>query len=364
MHTAIFAKRSSWALVFSLVSALSSIGCDELDGLTPTVATPTLIEIDVQNGSVTSLPGPDALNKEKEYSFVNMMGASDTNLAFCNLTGQGIFCDRWNKDTRKWTPGTTNTDGLGKVSSISVGGLLCALGNGDVGSCYDLDADTWTVHDEFMSLAGHFFVGIWAGRPIVNKSGELFAVDLAAKTIESLGSLSEPNCIGYSLVGEIGGELYAITCLNVYRYSLNDKNWLPVATGGFRVLPQVPLIVGDKLCGVDVFDRFVGCFEPATNKITVSKPVPAPAGWVAYGTGYAQSSVTVGGRIYASFTYSNLEPTLDDLRKFQGSLQEYNPETDTWTEKLSIPDGSVPEMTTFGDRVYAVGNLNAPISTR
>ncbi len=362
MHAAIFAKRSSRALVFSLVLALSSIGCNEIGALTPTVATPTLIEIDVQNGGVAGLPGPDALTKQ--YTYVNMMGASDTNLAFCNLTVEGAFCDRWNKDTRKWTPGTMNPDVLGNASSISVGGLLCALATTEASSCYDLDADTWTLHDELMPLAGQSFVGVWAGRPIVNKSGELFAVDLATKAIESLGLLPEPDCIGYALVGEIGGELYAVKCANVYRYSPNDKNWLQAATGGYRFPAQIPLVVGDKLCGVDVFERIVVCFEPATSKITTSKPAPAPQGWVVYGTGYADSSATAGGRIYASFTYTDPAFNTDGLRKLQGSLQEYNVETDTWTEKMSIPDGSVPEMASFGARVYAVGAINAPIIPR
>lgn len=31
---------------------------------------------------------------------------------------------------------------------------------------------------------------------------------------------------------------------------------------------------------------------------------------------------------------------------------------------MSIPDGSVPEMASFGARVYAVGAINAPIIPR
>lgn len=359
MYTAIFEKRSSWALVFSMVLGLSSIGCDALDALTPTVATPTLIELDVQNGNVVSLPGPDALSKE--YGYVNMIGATDTNLAFCNLTTEGTFCDRWTKDTGAWTPATTNPGFLGEASTIAVNGLLCALATSEVGSCYDPDADAWTVHDEYLSLMGHAFVGVWAGKPIVNKTGELFAVDLAAKTIESLGTPPEPNCVDRALVGEVGGELYTLKCFNAYRYSPNDKNWVLAATGNYRFSYRIPLLVGDKLCEVDPFERVVGCFEPATNTFTFSKPASAPQGWVAYGTAYAHSSVTVGGRIYASFTYTEPNTTVEKLRKVRGSVQEYNLETDTWTEKVMIPDGSAPEMATLGGRVYAIGNLYAPI---
>jgi hypothetical protein len=364
MHTAIFARRSSPALGFSLVLAsglaFCSLGCDELDALAPTVATPTLIEIDVQSGGVVSFPGPSALNRQYEY--LKMIGASDNNLAFCNLTAEGVFCERWNKDTRNWTPTSVGPSFLGEASSISVGGLLCALSAPSEGeSCYDIDADTWTKHDEFMPLVGHFFAGVWAGRPIVNKSGELFAIDLAAKTVESLGSPLDPKCGGDAIVGEVGGELYAIKCASVHRYSPNDKSWVVVATEGFRPPARMSLVVGDKLCAVDIFERVVGCFEPATSKVTLSTPASAPKGWVPFGDGLAHSWTTAGGRIYASFTYTDPDPLSEKLRKIRGSVQEYNLETDTWTEKLSTPDGSLPEMATLGGRVYAIGTLNSPI---
>jgi len=92
--------------------------------------------------------------------------------------------------------------------------------------------------------------------------------------------------------------------------------------------------------GLSIVDEY----DPTTDTWTTKTPMPTARQWL--------STSAVNGKIYAlGGTPRTYQPALS-------TVEEYDPATDTWTEKAPMPTARFTHSTSFvGGRIYAIGGF-------
>ena len=218
----------------------------------------------------------------------------------------------------------------------SVGGKIYAIG-GSAGSSvlssveeYDPASNTWAEKTPMSVPRMHFGMGIVDGKIYV-----------------------------------IGGFSATDTLATMERYDPKTNRWtkreaMPAARDGFKTETVDEKIYvmggwkpgsnGGSITGVLTS---VEEYDPAIDKWTEKAPMKQKKGEFC--------TAVLNGKIYAVGGYNDIKYTENPAANFLSSVQEYNPQTDTWTEKSPLKIGRRNfETVILNNSLYVIGGTIGP----
>jgi N-acetylneuraminic acid mutarotase len=137
----------------------------------------------------------------------------------------------------------------------------------------------------------------------------------------------------YGAQGVVNGRLYVYSWDRLFRYNPKTNRWVTLPGVGIRMQPVAAGIGGKLYLAGGMDDLYIGSewldvYDPAANSWAPRADMPLRL--------RAMSRAVINGRLYvAGGTESPWEPPLYD--RIVADLLVYNPVTDRWTRKASMP---------------------------
>jgi len=162
-----------------------------------------------------------------------------------------------------------------------------------------------------------------------------------------------PTAVAHSSASTVDGKIYVIGPYMVGEYDAVTDTWTKKADMptprpflSTSVVNGKIYAIGGEIAWIpeEVSAATVEEYNPVTDKWTKKASMPTPR--------WGLSTSVVGGRIYAIGGHN----TLVEVKRFLSTVEEYNPATDTWTKKADMPTARRLLSTSVVDgKIYAIG---------
>jgi N-acetylneuraminic acid mutarotase len=227
--------------------------------------------------------------------------------------------EEYDPATNKWTMKADMPTARGGLDTSVVNGKIYAIGgasNGQILSTveeYDPEADTWTKKADMPTPRWNLSASAVNGKIYAIGHGNLPAL----LTVEEYDPETDRWTKRYDM--PTTRRLLATSAVNGKIYAIG---------------------------GIDIDNRTLSTIEeydPETDTWTRKADMPTPR--------MLSSTSTVNGKIYAIGGQVSFDPRVPAL----SAVEEYDPETDTWTRKVDMPTPRYVSTSAVNGRIYAIG---------
>ena len=286
--------------------------------------------------------------------FIGLLGISSISLG-----EEGIWERRADMPTARMAPGVSVVDGKIYV----IGGYIGNIAGISTVEAYDPETNTWEAKAEMPTPR------ITLSASAVN--GKIYAIGGHGNgwltTVEEYDPATDkwsekasmPTARNWLATAVVNGKIYTIGGFNgntlpaVEEYDPETDTWARKASMPTRRWGLSVGVANGKIYaigGAIGWNPLLGAveeYDPVTDTWTRKADMPEPRAWI------ANYSPTVNGKIYVIGGWP------EHLGSGLPTLAEYDPVTDTWTEREDMPEGSgALGCAEVNGKLYAIGGWN------
>ncbi len=162
-------------------------------------------------------------------------------------------------------------------------------------------------------------------------------------------------------VAEVNGQIYAIGGRNPNLLLQGRMDKYDPATDSWETMASVPhptdqgtaaTALNNKIYVAEGGSNYLDIYDPASNTWSQGADIPVLRGWTTLTTGSNGKIYLIGGFDYSGFT----KPPM-------GTVEEYDPQSNAWTEKTSMPTlrGSAATVE-YSGKIYVIGGDQGDVS--